>query len=918
MKVYDLDLLRDDEKLEVDLCIVGSGPAGLSIATELANLNIRVLLLEGGGLDEEPEYQTLYDIESIGRPRQIDQSIIRSRGFGGTSRIWTGRCAPFDALDFEPRPWISRSGWPFARTDFEPYLERAAEKLGLAPARYDESLWSEFRVSRPSPPLDERLLKPMFWQFSRSPRNQQGSIDVGLDLTHARPNNVQVLLHANVTQINTSPDGGRFESVEIRSLRGRAATVHSKVLVLCAGGIENARLLLSSNRTFVDGLGNQNDLVGRFLMDHTDAKIWDLDQTSAQKLLSRFGTYWLDKGRDRHVFLHGAGLSPEIQAKEQLLNCHAYIEQFGFAADDPWLAARRLIPAVRSRKWSRSGAEDARLVFKGLGELSKGFYRRAFAHRPQRLRADRFELRFILEQAPDPASRITLSSKKDALGMPTVKIDWKISDLERQTAKRMGQLLHEEFGRLKLPALQAPAWLDDLNEWVSRCSEKAHPTGATRMSISPKEGVVNENCQVHGVEGLYVSGSSVFPTSGAANPTLMIVAISIRLADWLKTNSFAALAYAGKREYPALSSVYQGTRHGGHQSDTIKIGFVGTGQRIRDIYLPILKKMQSKYQIVGFTSGSAHGSRKFESQTGIEAFANPRDLVSGTHPDFLLVAVPDQRCEGIVNSLLHLAVPLLVETPLAWSAAGVRRIIARAAEKNICIGVAEQFPFLPLEQFRRKLLDTGVLGRIYAAFNEFNSYSYHGIAQLRRYLKGVPVEVSNADFHFANDLRWQSGSVMFSDGGRLEHNYHIVGRSHDPSVHIHGTAGSMRDELITVVEGSLVQQKIALLRQHDSLGRLTSISANMPNIGQVQWDNKFATFGFSEEQVAVATLLEGMSLAVREGHSPCYTAADFLTDIEIVQAFRYGAAHGQPIRLPLRENVQKVLSMKGRLLKKLR
>lgn len=919
MKVFDLDFLRDGEQLETDLCIVGSGPAGLSIATEFANLNIRVLLLEGGGLDEEPEYQSLYNIETVGRPRQMNQSIIRSRGFGGTSRIWTGRCAPFDPLDFEPRPWISHSGWPFSRTDFEPYLERAAMKLGLTPARYDESLWSEFRVSRPSPSLDQRLLKPMFWQFSRSPRNTQGSIDCGLDLTNARSENIQILLHANLTHINTSPDGGRFESADIRSLGGKSARIHARVLVLCGGGIENARLLLSSNRSVAHGLGNQNDLVGRFLMDHTDAKIWGLDQRSAQRLLSRFGTYWLDKGRDRHVFLHGIGLSREVQEKERLLNCHAYIEQYGFADDDPWSAARRLVPALRSRKWSRRSAEDARLVLEGFGELSQGFYRRTFAHRPQRIRAHHFELRFILEQEPDPASRITLSTEsRDALGMPLAKIDWKISDLERQTARRMSQLLHDEFSRLKLPVPDVPHWLDDFSEWVSRCSEKAHPTGATRMAINPKQGVVSENCQVHGVDGLFVSGSSVFPTSGAANPTLMIVAISLRLADWLKSHSFAAQStVVAEREFPSLSSLYQKTNSEAERSETIKIGFVGTGRRSRDIYLPILQKMQSRYQIVGFTSGSAYGSRRFESQTGIEAFANAQELLDRKRPDFLIVAVPDVRCEAIVNSLLDFGIPLLVETPLAWSVAGVRKIIARATAKKVCIGVAEQFPFLPLEQFRKKLLDMGLFGRVYAAFNDFSSYSYHGIAQLRRYLKGEPIEVSNADFRFEPGLRWQSGSVIFSDGARLEHNYPIVGQTFHPSVHFHGTAGSMRDEIITVLnDGSAV--KVSLVRNQNNSGNLTSISAILPNVGQVEWVNPFAAFSFSDEQIAVATLIDGMSSAVREGTSPPYTANDFLTDIEIVQAFRYGAAHGRAIRLPLRANVQKALAIKGRVLKKLR
>ncbi|WP_426609725.1 GMC oxidoreductase [Bradyrhizobium sp. McL0616] len=919
MKVFDLDLLCDDALIETDLCIVGSGPAGLSIANEFANLGTKILLLEGGGFDEEPESHSLYTIECVGGPRKVDQSAIRSRGLGGSSRIWTGRCAPFDALDFEPRPWIAHSGWPFSLVDIQPYLERAGTNLGLGPNRYDESLWSEFRVSRPLPPLNERPLKPMFWQFSRSPRDQKISVDFGRDLTNVRSDNIQILVHANLTHINTSPDGGRFESADVRTLRGKQARIRSRALVLCCGGIENARLLLSSNRSAAHGLGNQNDLVGRFLMDHTDCRIWDLGEDSAQRLLSRFGTYWLDNERARHVFLHGLGLSRELQQEERLLNCHAYIDQFGLAEDDPWSAIQRLVPALRSRRLSENTRRDAQQVLRSFGEISRGLYRRSFAHRPQRVRAQRYELHFILEQKPDPASRITLSTEnRDALGMPLAKIDWKISDLERQTAKRMSLLLHDEFRRLDLPALDVPHWLDDLGEWVSRCTEKAHPTGTTRMAVSAKEGVVNENCQVHGVEGLFVAGSSVFPTSGAANPTLMIVAMSLRLADWLKSNYFAVSSERPEKvEFPSLSFMYQKTRRETESSTVIKIGLVGTGRRIREIYLPILEQMSSRYQIAGFATGSAEGSRRFESQTGIKSFASAQELADQKEPDLLVVAVPDRRTEATVDGLLDHGIPLLVETPLAWSAAGVRKLIAKAAMKKVTIGVAEQFPFLPLEQFRKTLLELGVFGNVFAAFNDFHSYSYHGIAQLRRYLKGNPTKVRNEEFHFENGVRWQSGSVIFTDGARLQHNYAVLGQALHSSVHFHGTAGSMSDEVITVCDSASGESQTAsLVRNCDSSGRLVSISASLPKIGEVRWSNRFAEFNFSDEQIAVATLLDGMAAAVRKGIRPLYTADESLLDIEIVQALRYGSVHGRVIRLPLQENVQKALALAGRVLRR--
>src|SRR5882762_9910031 len=106
MKIFDLNYLAHNSVLEADICIIGSGPAGLTIAQEFLNTGTRILLLESGGMKEEPQTQALYQIESTGDARVMDQNILRQRILGGSSHIWTGRCAPFDASDFKPRPWI--------------------------------------------------------------------------------------------------------------------------------------------------------------------------------------------------------------------------------------------------------------------------------------------------------------------------------------------------------------------------------------------------------------------------------------------------------------------------------------------------------------------------------------------------------------------------------------------------------------------------------------------------------------------------------------------------------------------------------------------------------------------------------------------------------------------------------------------
>ena len=553
MKFSDLRELEDNLTIETDVCIIGSGPAGLSIAQEFAGTNAQVWIIESGGLGEEKETQALYEIESSGVPRVMQQDIIRYRIFGGSSHIWTGRCAPFDPIDFQERSWVPNSGWPLTRQELDPYLERAGINLGLGPHCYDEQLWDVLKAPRPKPLLDSNYLKPAFWQFSRSYKDLGEPVRFGHHYLNYDAPNINTLLHANVTHLNTNEAGTQVESVEISTLEHKRAVVKAKTVILCCGGIENARLLLASNRIVPNGVGNQNDTVGRYLMDHPGSVIGSFDPKRSAKVQDRFGLYWLDSPTLRHVYLQGLALSPEIQAREQLLNCAAFLEEYA-APDDPWQTIRRLKSALKKdpaatssveqamfwRKETASAAQrpyqDALAVLSQAPLVSQGLYRRFLKNRPPIAKNERIDLYCLVEQLPDPESRVMLSDRKDPLGMPLSNVNWRISEQEKHTIQRLGDLICQELRRLGLPQPTLADWLSQKEKDLSNFSDRAHPTGTTRISENPSTGVVNANCQVHGVDGLFIAGSSVFPTSGHANPTQMIVAMSIRLADWLKSN----------------------------------------------------------------------------------------------------------------------------------------------------------------------------------------------------------------------------------------------------------------------------------------------------------------------------------------------------------------------------------------------
>jgi choline dehydrogenase-like flavoprotein len=129
--IIDFRTVTQDTVIATDICIVGAGAAGIAIARELLGSAVKVCLIEGGGLEYDPEVELLNDAENVGElPLHLEYN--RARYLGGTTNLWGGSCAPLDTTDFQERPWIRDSGWPIERADLEPYFARAKPYFQLS------------------------------------------------------------------------------------------------------------------------------------------------------------------------------------------------------------------------------------------------------------------------------------------------------------------------------------------------------------------------------------------------------------------------------------------------------------------------------------------------------------------------------------------------------------------------------------------------------------------------------------------------------------------------------------------------------------------------------------------------------------------------------------------------------------------
>jgi choline dehydrogenase-like flavoprotein len=496
--------LSDGAVISADLCIVGAGAAGVTLAHALRDTPLTIALLESGGTKAEPTTQALYDGTYTGNVPSVDATYLsrsRIRMYGGTTNLWGGYCRPLEALDFEARDWVPDSGWPITRSDLDPFYVAASSELGI---RTFDGTPSYFEDPKYPPLFSGGALSERLYQFQY--------VNIGANHLEEFKSSAKttLYLHANAVELRAAPDGRSLESVALASLSGKRATVRAKAYVLSAGGIENPRLLLASRGVHPNGIGNDNDLVGRYFMEHL--RVSFLRPMFVWKRL-RMGRYDVrtpasDGAAPSAVPVNSTAMllapSDSVLRERKLLNVTV---QFGAKPVPSTLS-------VFDRAVLRASADmDGDTASSGLVA-------------PQEIL-----LGLLAEHAPNRDSRVTLGQMRDALGVPRAELDWRIGNLELDSIQALVELIAETAGGRKLGRARVSATREEL---LRNVSVGFHHMGTTRMSTDPKRGVVDPNCQVHGVDNLFVASSSVFPTSGAANPTYTILALALRLSDHLR------------------------------------------------------------------------------------------------------------------------------------------------------------------------------------------------------------------------------------------------------------------------------------------------------------------------------------------------------------------------------------------------
>ncbi|MGB6119461.1 MAG: GMC family oxidoreductase [Mesorhizobium sp.] len=456
------------------VAIMGSGPAGITIARTIAAKGIPVVILEAGDAEYTDESQEFYQGKTEGDP-YFDLTITRLRELGGCSNHWAGWCRILDAHDFQAKSWVPDTGWPITRTDLDPYIDGVRDILELPQLKPNVPLTDDIRWVQ--------LIKSNAVRFGEK---------YSAEITASK--NIALVLNAYATELKG--DGQRITGAQIWSAGKDAGTLEAEIYIPCTGGIENSRLLLWSNEQSNGGVVPHADALGRYWMEHPQFKVGDVVMTHQPNV--EFDSS------------HESFFSPSPEAMERL-----GILNFGVRfIEQPYEGVKALIA-------------DLACTAPSVAEWASDQV-------AQRLRCAA-QLYLAWEQAPVASNRITLMpDQRDAAGVPRLDLHWKKGEIERRTALEGTRLFGETCVATNVGRVRLADWLAKGEDYPTD-DELAghHHMGGTRMGTDVAKSVVDASCKVHGMDNLYVGGSSVFATSGQCNPTTTITALALRLGDHL-------------------------------------------------------------------------------------------------------------------------------------------------------------------------------------------------------------------------------------------------------------------------------------------------------------------------------------------------------------------------------------------------
>lgn len=529
--LFDLDELEGKEPIRAQVCIVGGGLAGITLATRLTRLGVGVAVLEAGGRSPEERSQQIYENAKMARKRHRGTTEGRFRVLGGATTRWGGQLLPYTPEIMQPEAGMKTESWPVALDEIEPHYPQAEALLQADPLPYEaKPLYEALGRKLPAALVSDRLsgLRPRFSKCAPFSRRNVG-VTLGADLEVAP--SAAIYLHANLKELKLSVDGQRIESVVAQNYAGKEFRFVADQFVVACGTIETSRLLLASRSVDPRGVGNKNDQVGRYFHDHISVPVATLHGKAQDAFLKSFGPFIVN--RTAHTMKFEA--SPRLRKDLDVLSVMAHViidEPEGSPID----LMRSFLRTAQRRDIEQVLSQQLAKVLPACFDIARMGYVIAREKRRPASKAAVVNLCIDSEQLPLASTRVRLSDEVDAFRMPKAIVDWDVSAEDLSTIRRFGKYLRENFAPLLPEGFRWNEEIFDETREVNNITDTLHPMGGCRMGTDPRTSVVDAELRVHGIRNLSIASAAVYPSGGSSNPSFTIMALTLRLAERLSAD----------------------------------------------------------------------------------------------------------------------------------------------------------------------------------------------------------------------------------------------------------------------------------------------------------------------------------------------------------------------------------------------
>lgn len=520
--------LKHNKNLHSDICIVGTGPAAMPLINILSELDLSINIIESGSFKNSKKAQSFNESENIGignfPVNKWSTNHARIRKIGGTSNIWAGWSGPLGKSDFEFKEWISQNRWDITYEEMHKYYLKSNKIFGFESFEFDKKL---FDIIKKSSDIENLLnnneLDYNFWKLKRPP------INFGNKFKHLfQKQNINLFFNLTVNEIVSNKEN-EVDYLIANNFSKKHSVIKANIFVICCGGLENARIILNSTKYESHGIGNKNRTVGKYFMEHPHLILAETNKINNKTFIDLFQSKKTTKSNDK--IIPGIYLNDQIQKKYRISNCASVILKHDLL-ENSFAVIFRNICALKFNPFS-----IIFLIKNLINNIPKTLnFLKNFILQKNKT----YYLYARLEQSPNTASNLTLSDTRDYFGYKQLQLNWNLSKLDIKTLYYNYKIISEFLEKNNICNFK-------LRKWIAKAfksgelifNEKliygtGHHMGTTPMSNNPNKGYVDTNLKVHNISNLYISGCSIFPTSGCVNPTYTIVALSIRLGEHLK------------------------------------------------------------------------------------------------------------------------------------------------------------------------------------------------------------------------------------------------------------------------------------------------------------------------------------------------------------------------------------------------